>query len=339
MLILLPFLGNSQQVSNIVSGYIPEINRIEVYFDLDSSKENENYSYKLYLYNLDSKEYIKIGHNSIYGLDFNNIKPGIQIYFQVDLKDIKLKNEEYSLIFSNDDIENEINNPIVNEEVDSVKLEPKKDNILSKINLNQLKSGYKPFSKKEYKTNLYKNFNYNLITVGVNPFDLSGEQSSKSLNLQFSKIFGIYGVGLSLKYGTGKNIFSNLLTDNENILNYNNQNQNYFFNGDFITKRFSLIPSFIYRANNKLVFSFGIGFGNRDLFWGIDEFNINDFNVRSKNWAKNILASPKGVEIEGGVKYLINRFNIHLGINYLGLKKSNKENYFSDLWLGIGFNF
>lgn len=327
--IFLPFLSNGQEVSNIVSGYVPEIDKLEVQFDFDAPLANQTYRYKLFLQSSKTRRSIEIKQEHVQGLDLSAISVGIQKFFQIDLSKIQIQDGEYALVFESLDKQVKPNQDLVVKTV-------KKDTLQTKqVVAKEFKIKQKEKSKVELEDGVFDNY----ITIGVSPLDISGQQTSKTYSVQFGRLIGNFGYGLTVKYAIGDNINTAFETDNGFVSNYNPVGTYYKFNGDFKTDRFAIIPSVFLLITDRILVNVGAGYGKRSLYWGINEISFATNTLSNTNWAKNTQASQSGIELQGGITYLINKFNVHVGMNQLGLIKLKGNGSFSEITVGIGYNF
>jgi hypothetical protein len=75
----------AQEISNVQVGYVPEIKRFEVYFDLDS-KLKQGVDLKVYVQEYPNGARKQVETSSIHGLSLKGIMPGFNYYFQIDTK-------------------------------------------------------------------------------------------------------------------------------------------------------------------------------------------------------------------------------------------------------------
>lgn len=327
-LLFFTFYSKGQNISNIVAGYVPAIDRIEVQFDFDSKDSITPIPYKVYLQSTANLRNIEIKQELIHGINILQIKPGIQQYFQIDVSKISIPSGDYAINFIP-------LNKQVSEPVSTPSLVEKKEQM--QVSKEQSKN-VKIVKQEETKINIITNFKSNFLSIGITPVDLSGKQSSKTFTIQYGKLFGNYGLAMSFKYAFGSSISTSYESDNFQITNYITSTKYYKFNGNYATNRLAIIPSALLHLTDQLLVNIGLGYGKRELFWGIDEYSMAG-TPTSTNWSKNMNASQSGVELEGGIKYIGNKLNLHIGYNYLGLIKLKGQGTFSDVWLGIGYNF
>ncbi len=87
----------------------------------------------------------------------------------------------------------------------------------------------------------------------------------------------------------------------------------------------------------------GGGYGQKNLYWGIDEMSLTGTGFVRTGWAKNVSRTIVGPEAEAGVLIRISFINIMAGAS--GIFQTNStgasaayKNYI-DGHVGIGINF
>jgi Ig-like domain CHU_C associated len=115
------------------------------------------------------------------------------------------------------------------------------------------------------------------------------------------------------------------------------------FNGLSIDNRlsgtFGLIESLIVGSKN-LFYYIGAGYGKRNLYWGVDEFNTPGTTKTGTAWAKNITRSTEGLELEGGVLLRLAFINIIGGGSIIYKLENEKISIgHSDFHISIGLSF
>jgi hypothetical protein len=319
----------AQEISNIHVGYVGELNRLEVYFDLDAP-DNQPYNLNVFLNAFPRGLRKQIPQASIYGLNLTGVKPGFGQYFQIDLKSLKLPAHEYEMEISFQGLKNP--KPIRKVDTTSIaKNELAKNNKENKLAMIPKEFSKIQFSLEDFETET------KFITVGLNPIDIGGQQSSKTFGIQAGIIKHRIGYALNLKYAISNSPSTNLESNNIEIINYP-LNAFYRYNSQIISSRMAIIPSFLFGIKEFLYLRAGIGYGTRNVFWGIDQYD-NKWNKTGANWAKNSILSQNGIELETGFNLLIRRFHVAAGINYLGFFKAQDSKAFADAWAGIGINF
>lgn len=318
-----------QEISNINVGFVPEINRLEVAFDL-VAPENQNYNLQVFLNAFPRGIRKQVPQSSIYGISISGVKPGYHQYFQIDLKALKLPPHEYELEITFQGLK--INKPLLNIDTASVS---KKEEIKSKKE-SKLAFIPKEFSKIRIDSEDFDT-DSKFISAGINPIDIGGQQTSKTFSLQFGYIKHRFGYAISFKYAISNTPSTNLVSNNSEIMNYPS-NAFYRFNNQFSTNRLAVIPSFLFGIKKNLYLRGGIGYGMRNVFWGLDNYD-NKWIKIGADWSKNSTLSQNGIELETGINLLFRRIQFSAGINYLGLLKSPDSKAFTDGWVGIGINF
>ena len=319
----------AQEISNIQVGYVGELNRLEVYFDLDAP-DNQSYILNVYLNAFPMGPRKQVLQANIYGIKITEVKAGFSQYFQIDLKSLKLPPHEYEMEISFQGLKN----PKPIRKVDTTSIAK---NELAKNNKeNNLAMIPKEFSKIQFSLEDFET-ETKFITVGLNPIDIGGQQSSKTFGIQAGVIKHRIGYALNLKYAISNSPSTNLESTNTDISNYP-VNSFYRYNSQITSSRMAIIPSLLFGIKEYLYLRAGIGYGTRNVYWGIDQYD-NKWNKTGANWAKNSILSQNGIELETGFNLLIRRFHLAVGINYLGVFKAQGSKAFTDAWAGIGINF
>jgi hypothetical protein len=318
-----------QEISNINVGYVAELHRLEVSFDLDA-QVSQSYDLSIFLNAFPRGIRKPVPQASIYGMNLVGVKPGFSQYFQIDLKSLKLPPHEYEVEISFQGLK--VSKPY--RQVDSSSLAKKE---LSKEKKeSKLAFIPKEFSKIQFSMDDFET-DTKFVAVGVNPIDIGGQQSSKTFGLQMGIIKQRIGYALTLKYAVSSTPSTNLVSNNSEISNLP-ANVFYKFNDQTTTNRMAIIPSFLFGIKDYLYLRAGLGYGTRNVFWGIDKYD-NKWAKNGTDWTKNTVLSQNGIEFETGFNFLIRRIHLSAGFNYLGLFKAPESKAFSDAWAGIGFNF
>jgi hypothetical protein len=309
--------SKAQEVSNVQVGYVPEIKRFEIFFDLDS-KLTQGIDLNVYVQEYPNGARKQVDPSSIHGLNLKGITPGFNYYFQIDAKGLNLPPSEYVFEITPTVLQarGEFKPADTTKVVAVVAPEPKK-----RIQIIQ------PFEQ-----------SFSFASLGISPMAFGSEQSNLTLAGNFGVIRGGYGYSVSVLYGLGSAPSTNYEASNTQITNYTKANSIYKFTKEVTTTRFSIIPSFLLGIKEFLYLRAGIGYGSRSLYWAAEEFNYSGTKTASL-WAKNSYASQSGVELEAGLNLMFKRIHISSGINYLGLFKSADSKAFSDAWIGFGINF
>ncbi len=319
----------AQEISNIHVGYVEELNRLEVYFDLDAP-DIQPYNLNVFLNAFPRGLRKQVPQASIYGINLTGVKAGFSQYFQIDLKSLKLPAHEYEMEISFQGLKN----PKPIRKVDTISIAK---NELAKNNKeNKLAMIPKEFSKIQFSLEDFET-ETKFITVGLNPIDIGGQQSSKTFGIQAGIIKHRIGYALNLKYAISNSPSTNLESNNTEISNYP-VNTFYRYNSQITSSRMAIIPSFLFGIKEYLYLRVGIGYGTRNVYWGIDQYD-NKWTKTGADWAKNTILSQSGIELETGFNLVIRRFHINAGINYLGVLKTQGSKAFTDAWVGIGINF
>lgn len=306
----------AQEISNVRVGYVPELKRFEVFFDLDG-KQKEGFDLNVYVQEFPNGPRKQVEVSSIYGLSLKGVLPGFNYYFQIDAKGLSLPPSEYVFEITPATLKAkvEFNSADSTKTAQSI-LDPSK------------------------RINIIPDFDQSLTftTLGISPFALSGEQTGLTVTGHFGIIRGGLGYGLTVLYGVNAVPSTNFETSNTLISNYSKSSSIYRFTKEIQTSRLSIVPSFLFGIKKYLYVRAGLGYGSRALYWSADEFNFSGLKTGSI-WAKNSFASQSGLELEAGLNFIFKRVHIATGINYLGILKSSNSKAFSDVWLGFGLNF
>ncbi|MFD3275443.1 hypothetical protein [Aquirufa echingensis] len=309
------FAGQAQEISNVQIGYVPEIKRFEVFFDLDS-KQQKTYDLRVYVQEYPNGARKQVDASAIHGLNLSSVSPGFNYYFQIDAKGLNLPPSEY--VF----------------QITPSKLDEKGE--FKVPDTTQVKVVEKPVIKKPIIQPIDQSFRF--MNVGISPIALGGEQSNLTLAGQFGVIRGWYGYAMTLHYGLAGSPSTGYTASNEAITNYTATTSIYKFTKEVKTTRLSVVPAFLFGLNEHVYLRAGVGYGARSLYWSADEYNFSGTKTGAI-WAQNSFASQSGVEVEGGLNLVFKRIHVAGGINYLGLFKSADSKAFSDLWIGFGLNF
>ena len=309
------FAGQAQEISNVQIGYVPEIKRFEVFFDLDS-KQQKTYDLRVYVQEYPNGARKQVDASAIHGLNLSSVSPGFNYYFQIDAKGLNLPPSEY--VF----------------QITPSKLDEKGE--FKVPDTTQVKVVEKPVIKKPIIQPIDQSFRF--MNVGISPIALGGEQSNLTLAGQFGVIRGWYGYAMTLHYGLAGSPSTGYTASNEAITNYTATTSIYKFTKEVKTTRLSVVPAFLFGLNEHVYLRAGVGYGARSLYWSADEYNFSGTKTGAI-WAQNSFANQSGVEVEGGLNLVFKRIHVAGGINYLGLFKSADSKAFSDLWIGFGLNF
>jgi hypothetical protein len=307
---------HAQEVSNVQVGYVPEIKRFEVYFDLDS-KLKQGVDLKVYVQEYPNGTRKQVETSSIHGLSLKGIMPGFNYYFQIDTKGLNLPPSEY--VF-------EITPTTLQAKGEFKQVEVLKKEVVDSAPRKTIQI-IQPFEQA-----------FKFASIGISPITLGGEQSNLTIASNFGVINGGYGYSLSVLYGLSGSPSTTYVASNTQITNYSRANSIYKFTNEVKTSRLSIVPSFLLGIKEFLYVRAGLGYGSRALYWAADEFSFTGTKT-GEIWAKNSFASQSGLELEGGFNLMFKKMHIATGINYLGLFKTADTKAFSDVWIGFGLNF
>jgi hypothetical protein len=178
-------------------------------------------------------------------------------------------------------------------------------------------------------------------SIGVNgSMDNAMEQKSYSLTFGQIKRSGWYLRGKYSFNDTKPSYNSN----NSALTDYSSDASYYEYNGKVSEKRIGVTGGLLFGITKKWLFvNLGIGYGKRDLLWGIDNVSYQT-GYKDQQWAKNVLHSYEGVEVEAGLMLKCWILNVMVGANgiFSGSKSKQEQHAtdpFIDLYTGIGFNF
>lgn len=310
------FAGQAQEISNVQIGYVPEIKRFEVFFDLDS-KQQKTFDLHVYVQEYPNGARKRVDASAIHGLNLSSVSPGFNYYFQIDAKGLNLPPTEY--VF-------QITPSKLDEKGEFKQLDTTKVAVVT------------PDPKKKIQILPPIEQSFSFVTVGMSPITFSGEQSNLTLAANFGVIRDAFGYSLSVLYGLAGAPSTSYEASNTLITNYASAASIYKFTKEVKSTRLSIIPSFLLGVKEFLYLRAGLGYGSRSLYWAADEYNYAGTKTGSI-WAKNAYASQSGLELEGGFNLMFKRIHIATGINYLGLLKSADTKAYSDAWISFGLNF
>lgn len=114
-----------------------------------------------------------------------------------------------------------------------------------------------------------------------------------------------------------------------NLINYSKPGY-YKYNGQASSKRAGYTAGGFF-GGKVLSFYAGVGYGTRDLLWGIGEFSYQNNTQNATSWVRNATSSYKGAEAEAGLLIRASFINIMGGISTI------QFNYI-DAHAGIGIN-
>ncbi len=130
-------------------------------------------------------------------------------------------------------------------------------------------------------------------------------------------------------------------TVNTGLSDYNNPVNFTRFSGTVVEDRFAVTAGLIMGRKNFFYYG-GLGFGQRNVYWGFDEFALNN-GVKVNNepqYAKNTDLSVSGFELEAGLLIRVSFLNIMGGVSGVYSAKEGETNKkHIDAHLGIGISF
>lgn len=317
LLIGCAFIVQAQEISNVQVGYVPEIKRFEVFFDLDS-KLKQGVDLNVYVQEYPNGARKQVEISSIHGLNLKGVMPGFNYYFQIDTKGLNLPPSEY--VF-------QITPTVLQAQGEFKSADTTITVVLAEALPRKTIQIIQPFEQA-----------FKFTSIGISPIALGGEQSNLTIASNFGVINGGYGYSLSVLYGLSGSPSTSYVASNTQITNYAKASSNYKFTDEVKTTRLSIVPSFLLGIKEFLYVRAGVGYGSRALYWAADEFSFSGAKTGAI-WAKNSFASQSGLELEGGFNLMFKRVHIATGINYLGLFKSADTKAFSDAWIAFGLNF
>ncbi len=180
------------------------------------------------------------------------------------------------------------------------------------------------------------------INLGVVSSDLANTESILSnvdITLGFKKQKGVYIRGKFNLEGSNNTSYN---TSDDKLSNYFIRDAYYKYNGKDKVSRFSLTGGLLLGSHTLMVY-LGGGYGEKNLFWGIDEYSIQGTGYLRTGWAKNVDRSVSGPELEAGFLLCLGPVNLMGGINNIFQTKSGQINpaykNYIDAHIGIGLNF
>jgi hypothetical protein len=105
----------------------------------------------------------------------------------------------------------------------------------------------------------------------------------------------------------------------------------YQYNSKSVSKRAGYTGG-LYFGSTYLAVYIGGGYGTREAFYGIDQYNYGSSYAYQSAWIKNSTYSCSGAELEGGLMLKAGYFNIMGGVSTI-------QGKYTDYNFGIGINF
>jgi hypothetical protein len=277
----------AQEISNVQVGYVPEIKRFEVFFDLDS-RLKQGVDLNVYVQEYPSGALKQVETSSIHGLNLKGVMPGFNYYFQIDMKGLNLPPSEYVFKITPTVLQahGEFKAVDTTRKIEKVEVVQQPRNPIQII---------QPFEQA-----------FKFASIGISPITLGGEQSDLTIASNFGVINGGYGYSLSVLYGLSGSPSTSYVASNTQITNYSTVNSNYKFTNEVKTSRLSIVPSFLLGIKEFLYVRAGVGYGSRSLYWAADEFSFAGTKTGGI-WAKNSFASQSGLELEGGFNLMFKK--------------------------------
>lgn len=165
--------------------------------------------------------------------------------------------------------------------------------------------------------------------------------AQKSYSVTFGQIkkSGWY---LRAKYSFNS-VKSSYTSNNDALLDYTSTANYYVFNGNVRENRLGVSGGLIFGITRRWLFmNLGIGYGKRELMWGIDEVSYTT-GGKTQKWAKNVMQSYEGVELEYGLMIKCWILNVMVGGNSVFANSKDEAPHasgaFNDLYTGVGINF
>lgn len=183
--------------------------------------------------------------------------------------------------------------------------------------------------------------NRTFLRVGISPFDVGAKQTSRTLSLSIGQAGNKNGWYLSGKMGLASSENAKYEVDvaSDKLANYNSSLTYYLFGSESSTSRLSVTGGFLVGISKDIFWTMGAGYGQRNLLWSFNEYNYSQIGQSiGQSWALNKKSSTSGLELESGLMVLSGPVNFNVNYSILGIL-GGSSNKFSDLQIGIGFNF
>jgi hypothetical protein len=183
--------------------------------------------------------------------------------------------------------------------------------------------------------------NRTFLRIGISPFDVGAKQSSRTLSLTIGQAGNKNGWYLSGKMGLASSENSKYEVDvaSNKLANYSSSLTYYLFGSETSTSRLSVTGGYLIGISKDVYWTMGAGYGQRNLLWSFNEYNYSQIGQSiSQSWALNKKSSTSGLELESGLMVLSGPVNFNVNYSILGIL-GGASNKFSDLQVGIGFNF
>jgi hypothetical protein len=183
--------------------------------------------------------------------------------------------------------------------------------------------------------------NRTFLRVGISPFDVGAKQTSRTLSLSIGQAGNKNGWYVSGKMSLASSESSKYEVDvaTNKLANYNSSLTYYLFGSESSTSRLSVTGGFLVGLSKDVYWTMGAGYGQRNLLWSFNEYNYSQIGQSiGQSWALNKKSSTSGLELESGLMVLSGPVNFNVNYSILGIL-GGASNKFSDLQVGIGFNF
>ncbi len=108
------------------------------------------------------------------------------------------------------------------------------------------------------------------------------------------------------------------VNENNLIVNYDGIGY-YTFSGEVEKSRIGISVGYLYTCFKNVDVNIGLGYGKREIYWMIDEYQFDNTDYYSNVAAKYLNDSYSGVEIELGITYYLNQYLFTIGVNSIKL--------------------
>lgn len=195
---------------------------------------------------------------------------------------------------------------------------------------------------------------YTFINVGIIPSfnTFSGNVSANFKKIQESPVISLTigklaetGWYLRGKYSSKFKTSAYTIQDDV-ISGYSNTGSYYVYNGNTADNRWAITAGFVQKMNRAFYVLAGIGYGQRDLMWDVNEYSSQNNSLLKESWGRNLNGSYKGVEAEATLLLRVSFLNIAIGINGIApTNSSNSQNtgstykIYGDCYAGVGISF
>ena len=183
--------------------------------------------------------------------------------------------------------------------------------------------------------------NKTFVKIGISPFDVGAKQTSKTLSLSVGQVGNSNGWYISGKMGLASSVNSKYEVDEatNKLKSYDSNQSYYLFGSESSTSRLSVTGGLLIGISKDVYWTLGAGYGQRNLLWSVNEYSYSQIGQSiGQSWAINKKSSRTGLELESGLMVLSGPVNFNFNYSVLGILGGTSNN-FSDLQIGLGFNF